>query len=46
MSREDSYGFDPIQSKAYDSSVHFGMPLDSKTPLKDNSDDTTMILLI
>ena len=46
MSREDSYGFDPMQSKVYDSSVHFGMPLDGKAPLKDNSDDATMILLI
>ena len=27
MSGEDSYGYDPMQSKAYDSSVHFGMPL-------------------
>ena len=27
MSREDSYGFDPMQSKAYDSSVHFRTPL-------------------
>jgi hypothetical protein len=27
MSREDSYGYDPMQSKAYDSSVHFEMPL-------------------
>ena len=27
MSREDSYDYDPMQSKAYDSSVHFGMPL-------------------
>jgi hypothetical protein len=26
MSREDSYGYDPMQSKAYDSDVHFGMP--------------------
>ena len=27
MSREDSNGYDPMQSKAYDSSVHFGTPL-------------------
>jgi hypothetical protein len=27
MSREDFYGYDPMQSKAYDSSVHFGTPL-------------------
>ena len=27
MSREDSYGYDPMQSKAYDSSVHFDTPL-------------------
>jgi hypothetical protein len=27
MSREDSYGYDPMQSKAYDSSVHFRTPL-------------------
>jgi hypothetical protein len=27
MSREDSYDFNPMQSKAYDSSIHFGMPL-------------------
>ena len=46
MSREDSYGFDPMQSKAYDSNVHFKMSLDGKAPLKDNSGDTTMILLI
>ena len=27
MSREDSYGYDPMQSKAYDSNVHFGTML-------------------
>ena len=27
MSIEDSYGYDPMQSKAYDSGVHFGTPL-------------------
>ena len=46
MSREDSYGYDPMQSKAYDSSVHFGTPLDGKAPLIDNSTDATMVLLI
>ena len=46
MSREDSYSYDTMQSKAYDYSVHFGMPLDGKAPLKDNSDDATMILLV
>jgi hypothetical protein len=27
MSREDSYGYDPMQSKDYVSSVHFRTPL-------------------
>jgi hypothetical protein len=39
MSREDSYGYDPMQSKAYDSNVHFGMPLDGKALLKDYQRD-------
>jgi hypothetical protein len=34
MSREDSYGYDPMQSKAYDSNVHFGMPQDAMTLCK------------
>jgi hypothetical protein len=46
MSREDFYGYDPMQSKAYDSSVHFGTPLDGKAPLIDNSVDVIMVLLI
>ena len=46
MSREDSYGSDPMQSKAYDSNVHSGHRLDGKAPLIDNSTDTTMIILI
>jgi hypothetical protein len=46
MSREDSYGFDPMQSKTYDSGVHFGTPLDGKALLIDNSAVATMVLLI
>jgi hypothetical protein len=46
MNREDSYGFDPMQNKAYDSSVHFGTPLDGKALLIDNSAVTTTVLLI
>jgi hypothetical protein len=46
MSREDSYGYDPMQSKAYDSNVHFGMPLYGKALLKDYSTNVTTVLLI
>jgi hypothetical protein len=46
MSREDSYGYDPMQSKAYDSNVHFGTPLDGKALLKDYSTNVTTVLLI
>jgi hypothetical protein len=46
MRREDSCGYDPMQNKAYDSSVHFEMLLDGKAPLIDNSANATMVLLI
>jgi hypothetical protein len=46
MSRDDSCGYDPMQSKAYDSNVHIGMPLDGKALLKDYSSNMTTILLI
>jgi hypothetical protein len=46
MSRKDSYDYDPMQSKAYDSNVHFRMPLDDKALLKDYSTNITMVLLI
>jgi hypothetical protein len=46
MSREDSYSYGPMQSKAYDSNVHFGTPLDGKEPLKDYSTNVTTVLLI
>jgi hypothetical protein len=46
MSREDSYGYDPIQSKVYDSNVHFRTPLNGKALLKDYSTNMTMVLLI
>jgi hypothetical protein len=35
-----------MQSKAYDSNVHFGTPLDGKAPLIDNSADVTTVLII
>jgi hypothetical protein len=34
MSREDSYGYDPLQSKAYDSNFDFGTPLDDKSTIE------------
>ena len=46
MSREDSYGYDRMQSKAYGSNVHLGRRLNGKTLLIDNSTDMTMVLLI
>jgi hypothetical protein len=46
MRREDSCGYDPMQNKAYDSSVHFEMLLDGKAPLIDNSANATTVLLI
>jgi hypothetical protein len=46
MSRKDSYGYEPIQSNAYDSNIHFGMPLDDKALLKDYSTNVTTVLLI
>jgi hypothetical protein len=46
MSREDSYGFDSMQSKVYDSNVHVGTLLNGKAPLIDNSFDATTVLLI
>jgi hypothetical protein len=44
MSRKDSYCYDPVQSKAYDSNVHLGHHLDDKAPLKDRSTNVTMVL--
>jgi hypothetical protein len=46
MSREDSYCCGPMQSKAYDSNIHFGMSLDDKALLKDYSTNVTTVLLI
>jgi hypothetical protein len=46
MSKNDSYGYEPMQSKAYDSNVHFRTPLDDKALLKDYSTNMTMVLLI
>jgi hypothetical protein len=41
MSRDDSNSYDSIKSKAT-----LGHHLDGKAPLKDNSIDVTMVLLI
>jgi hypothetical protein len=46
MSRDDSYSYDPMQIKAYDSNVHFGTLLDGKALLKDYSTNVTTVLLI
>ena len=46
MSREDSYGYDPMQARQMILVFSLGRRLDGKAPLIDNSLDTTTVLLI
>jgi hypothetical protein len=46
MSREDSYGYDPMQARLMILVFTLECHLDGKAPLIDNSTDVTMVLLI
>jgi hypothetical protein len=46
MSREDSYGYDPMQARLVILMFTLGRHLDGKALLIDNSTDVTTVLLI